>query len=348
VTHEAADSPRAYGSDRLERSDVAERVLLCASPKAWTPRRERTLTSAEYPGTAAAWGGDVFEVAAAEPLAGGGIRYRLVPWSDGHAIRRMEQYDAASEAARSADRTDLRRRVLARRLSIALAPLAGLLPGRVQSRMEGDFGAPALAMTVSSAAPLFVVGLLGVLERFVGGLGGSFGFPAWLAPPAPIAVHLLVESALRLASAAAMLQPMGSLPVVLVWEAVGAARGRTAPAAASRDWSDEDRYRMLEPLLSLLSPEEQSRLSERFAFQPVRWGRITAGILLVVCGTNVLAALGAAAIGRFAAVDAFWLLAGIPLGLEQVVRWRRLASGKAAGSVLGALVRPLARPLLRA
>src|SRR6476469_7022425 len=93
---------RAWGADRLEHADERERVLLCPLEKAWTPRRERTLTRAEHPGTAGSWGGAIFEVRGAEPLegGGGGIRYRLAPWEDAHAIRRLEAYDAASEAVR--------------------------------------------------------------------------------------------------------------------------------------------------------------------------------------------------------------------------------------------------------
>src|SRR3954467_3365671 len=89
--------PRAYGDDRLERGDPAERVLLCPMPKAWAPRKPRTLTTAEYPGTAVSWGDTIFEGRTAEPVDGGGIRYRLVPWQEGHAIRRMEAYDETSE-----------------------------------------------------------------------------------------------------------------------------------------------------------------------------------------------------------------------------------------------------------
>jgi len=345
---------RAWGADRLEHADERERVLLCPLEKAWTPRRERTLTRAEHPGTAVSWGGAIFEVRDAEPLESGGIRYRLSPWEEGHAIRRMEAYDAASEAAREAEHAGRRASVRARGLSILLAPLAGLLPGRVQQRMEGDFGAPAIAMTVSSAAPMFLVGFLGVFDRFLGGVGGGLDFPAWLAPPAPVALYLFAESSLRLASALAMGQPMGSLPVVLAWEAwedghrpraaTPAAAQPADPGAAERDASD--RFQMLEPLLSLLAPAEQSLLAHRFGFDPIRWGRITAGILLAVGGLNVLASLANAAGGRFGAADALWLLAGGALALEQVSRWRRLAAGAPAGSVLGTLVRPLARPLL--
>jgi hypothetical protein len=104
---------------------------------------------------------------------------------------------------------------------------------------------------------------------------------------------------------------------------------------------------MLEPFLSLLSPEEQGRLEERFGFDPIRWGKITAALILLVCGANVFTAAVNAAASRAGGADAAWLLLGTPLTLEQIARWRRLRELRPAGSVLGALVRPLARRLLR-
>jgi hypothetical protein len=203
-------------------------------------------------------------------------------------------------------------------------------------------------MTISSAAPLFVVGFLGVLNGFLGGLGGDLRLPRWLAPGGPVGFYLLIESSLRLASAIAMGQPMGSLPVVLAWEAWSAVRVEPEKRRASRipAESDADRFRMMEPFLALLTPEEQRRLEERYAFDPIRWGRIGAAILFLVCGSNAFAAAVNAAAGRATGADAAWLLAGTPLALEQLARWRRLRERRPAGSVLGALVRPLARRLL--
>ncbi len=225
---------RAFGGDRLEGGPGDEMSLVCPLPKAWLPRRERTLTTAEYPGTAVEWAGRVFEVRRAEPLPGGGIRYRLAPWTEGHAIRRMERYDEASEGARAGVQDSRRAGLLRRRLSILFAPLAGLLPGAVQKEMESEFGAPSIAMTISSAAPLFVVGFLGVFQQFIGGLGGGLGLPGWLTPPFPLALYLVIESALRLGSAVAMGEPMGSLPIVVAHAAWVESRsdspnGRPAP-----------------------------------------------------------------------------------------------------------------------
>ena len=97
--------------------------------------------------------------------------------------------------------------------------------------MERDFGAPALKMTIASAAPLFGIGFLGLVAFLVGSAGGRLDLSGWIAPPLPIAAYLLGESALRLASAIAGQEPMGSLPVALAiaaWQS--AKRPKEVPA----------------------------------------------------------------------------------------------------------------------
>ncbi|MEP6995818.1 MAG: hypothetical protein ABI968_14945 [Acidobacteriota bacterium] len=352
------ESRRAFGADRLDAGAGGEIWLVCPVPKSWAPRQDKTLTRAEYPGTAVSWQGGVFEVLRAEPLTDGSIRYRLAAWEEGHAIRRMEQYDDASQAARETESGDRRDRVRHRRLSILLAPLAGLLPGAKQKDMESEFGAPALAMTISSALPLFVIGFLGLFRNLIGGLGGGLGLPGYLAPPFPVALYLFGESALRLASAFAMGEPMGSLPVVIAYEAWKEARApgpepHADPSAAAQSRGDlalerslHDRYTMLEPLLSLLPPSDQRVLNARFGFDPIRWGRLTMGVLILVGGANALIALMNFGVGAGGFIDGFWLLAGGFLCVEQLRRRKLLKAGQPAASVLGALVRPLAKPLL--
>lgn len=346
-------APRAFGTDLLQAGPGEELSLVCPIPKSWLARKERTLTSAEYPGTAVEWEGRVFEVRGAEPLPGGGVRYRLAPWTEGHAIRRLERYDEASEGARAGEQESRRGGLRRRRFAVLFAPFAGLLPGAVQKDMESEFGAPAIAMTISSAAPLFVVGFLGALERLVASLGGGLGLPGWLTPPFPLAVYLVIESALRLGSAVAMGEPMGSLPVVVGHAAWVEARSSPPPTAGAPDTTedshaDQDRYRMLEPLLSLLSPDEQRRLEARFQFEAIRWGRITAWILLAAGGLNAVASLLNLAGGAGGPADLVWLLIGGFVAAEQIVRLRRLSAGEPAGSVFGALVRPLATRLTKA
>lgn len=211
----ASPPPRPYGADRVETGPDGGVVLVARTPKSWRPRSSRTLTVAEYPGTAVEWDGSVYEVRDAMPAADGSVRYRLAPWEDRHAIRRMERYDEVTEAARAKEQEDRRRDVSRRRLSIVLAPLAGLLPGDVQKGMERDFGASATAMTTASAIPLFAAGLLGLLDLLLHQLGTGLDFPIWVAPPAQVAAYLAVESTVRLTSAIGNREPMGSLPVVL-------------------------------------------------------------------------------------------------------------------------------------
>ncbi len=349
------ESPTAFGADRVERREGETIVLVCPVSRTWQGRTARSTVRPGLPGTAVAWAERIYEVRAAEPLPDGGVRYRLAPWEEGETIRRFERYDEESERGRAAALADSAAAVRHRRLSILLAPLAGLLPGPVQKSMESEFGAPALGMTVASALPLFVAGFLGMFDHILGMAGGFVDWPGWLAPPLPIAVYLFGESALRLASAIAGREPMGSFPVVVAHAAWKEARGEgdessgaawAAPTDAEREQGRRDRFSLLEPMLSLLPAASQRELEVRYGFDPGRWGRITAGVLLAVGGLNALASLAVLAAGRGDGWDAAGLLAGGLLAAEQVRRLRLLARNEPAGSVLGALVRPMAAPLL--
>ncbi len=348
--------PPAFGADRVEETDGDAVLLECPVSKGWNARTARTPVRAAHPGTAVAWEERLFEVLAAEPRPDGGTRYRLAPWEDGQAIRRFERYDADAESGRESARRDLASGIRKRRWSIVLAPLAGLLPGSVQKRMEHEFGAPSLAMTVTSALPLLGIGFLGMFRHLLSVAGGAIDWLWWLAPPLPIALYLFGESALRLASAVAGGEPMGSLPVVVAHAAWKEARGESSAeklaagdaAATDRAQALHDRYQVLEPLLSLLPAAAQRELAGRFGFDAIRWGRITSWILLVVGILDALAALGVIADGRGNLGDFLGFLIGFLLAAEQLSRLSRLRRGEPAGSVLGMLVRRLAAPLFAA
>lgn len=356
-----ASALHAFGSDRCTRSADGTSELTCAVGKGWTARKPGAQTSPEHPGTAVSWAGEILEVLEATPLADGGTRYRLAPWDSRHAIRVLERYDADNERARSGFRADLSSGEKKRKLSILLAPVLGHLPADVQERMEKNFGASALWMTITSALPLFVLGVLSLLSFLAGSLGarlypeaaGTSLFPwlSWL--PFPVGLYLFAESAIRLASAAATSRPCGSLPGVLAYEVWRIVRTRgpadapatSAPAAARM--SPEDRFRLMEPLLALLTPAEQELLASRFGFDPIRWGRRTSAALMAFAWLNIGISLLqlAARTGRVG--DFVWLVVGIGLLVEQLSRRRALARGAPAGSLLGAVVRPFARELLR-
>lgn len=354
----------AFGRDAVEVAPDGTLSLSCPASKGWVPRRAKTLTTAEHPGTAVEWEGKVFEVLESSPLPDGSVRYRLAPWDDRHAIRVIEPYDAPSEDARSREQGDRQASVQKRRLSILFSPLLGHLPGPVQERMESEFGAPAVAMTVVSALPLLVLGVLGYLFHLAAFFGGSLlpasanpsdaGHALPWTPPLPISLYLLCESGLRMGAAFLQGRPLGSLPGVLgykIWRALRGLPATTAHSfgavAPSPERVARDRYRMLEPLLALLSTEEQELLERRFGLDVLRWGRITVIVLLVVSISNILVSLAAFSGGSAYFGDFLWLLSGTYFFVEQLRRRRELQAGRPAGSALGALVRPLARKLLR-
>ena len=348
---------RPHGTDRVEVSGAAV-WLICASPKGWRARRGTTHTSSEFPGTAVRWETDLFEVVEAVAHPDGTVRYRMEPWPDRHAVRTIETYDDASETARPLVVASHKRSIVRRRLAILFSPLLGHLPGRVQERMESEFGAPAIAMTIASALPLLALGVVSGLLSFAGMAGGAFASGDALSAiphllPLSIALYLVLESGVRLGSAFLQARPIGSVPGTLVYAVYRALRGGpgVAPLSSSglpatAEQALSDRFRMIEPLLALLSPEEQEILERRFGMEVLRWGKVTAVLLLIIGGTNVFTSLVLLTAGGGGFGDLLWLLAGAGLCLEQVGRLRRIRSGQPAGSFLRALVLPLARSLL--
>jgi hypothetical protein len=306
-----------------------------------------------HPGTAVRWEDDLWEVVSAEEVAGGGVRYELSPWDDRNAIRLLLPYDETSEAEREADGRDLGRRRGLRWLALLLAPLAGLLPGRVQERLETELGLGGTTLTLASVPAPMAFGTYALLMTLASGFGAGvrIGGPAF-EPLLPLLSYFLPESLLRLAVAMGQGRPIGSilgLPLYPLarWtglvEAPPTVAGTEAPEAARRH---ADRFLMLEPLLSFLPAADQLRLQGERGFAPVTWGRRTAWFLLVYPGLTAPAhafdLLGRG--GGLRSLALLTLAAG--LAVEQVARLRALSRGEPAPSALGRLVAPFARPLL--
>lgn len=350
----------AFGSDVAEPLPDGSIALTCALSKGWAGRGARTATRAEHPGTAVRWHAAIYEVIDASPLATGGVRYRLGPWEERHAIRVLEAYDPPAEEARSSERGRRVDSVRERRLAILFSPLIGHLPADVQERLESEIGAPAVAMTLVSALPLFVLGSLGLFAHVLGVFGGPPLFP-WT-PPLALSIFLAAESAVRIGSAWIAGRPMGSIAGVLFHRVTLAIRGRrrrsprapgeaAAPAAGEAAGqrsalTDQDLFRLLEPALSLLPRPDQRELERRFDFDALKWGRVSAGLLFLVGALNVLASLAAFAGNAAQGADIAWLIAGTALCVEQVVRYRQVAAGTPRGSALGIVLRPFAARLL--
>lgn len=208
--------PTPFGTDRVEPGPDGCVVLRSAAAKGWRPRSPAESRRAEHPGTAVEWQGEVFEVVTAEPFPGGGMLYALAPWREDLAIRSLERYDAASEAERAEERRRRAAEPGRRRIALLLSPLLGHLPGAVQESMEHEYGVPANTLTVVSAVPLLVLGILGAFAGFASMVGGS---PEPLPDlPLPLSIYLFLESYFRLSSVATQSRPMGSLPGALLYE----------------------------------------------------------------------------------------------------------------------------------
>lgn len=329
----------------------------CAVGKSWVARQGGSQTRSEHPGTAIDWQDEVYEVVSVEALAGTAVRYRLAPWVHGHAIRRIERYDEASELARHASRVETHTDSDKRTLAFLFSPILGHLPAAVQKRMEHDFGAPAAIMTAVSAVPPLILGVLGVIACLVAAVAGGSEGARGGAVLGIVSAYFFFESSMRLFySAFFQREPMGSLPGHLAYAIWSLLRGRpasfastpTATRTAETETALQDRYTMVEPLLALLSPEEQTSLERHFGFDPFKWGRRSSLLILFVAGANVLISMAAFRSGTDVFLDFAALVVGAFFVLEQISRRRRIAAGHPAGSVLGALVRPLARPLIEA
>ena len=215
--------PRAFGSDRLETGPDGAPLLVCRVTKNWSGRTSATRTSAEHPGTAVRWEDELYEVLEVAVLPSGEIGYRLASWDERHTIRTLQAYGQEAEAAREAERRDMSRRVASRRISIALALLAGHLPGSVQERLENEFAVSATTLTAVSAAPLFLGGAfctIWLLISAFAGLAGAGGGVALLPfPVLLVGAYFFIESSLRLVVALVQGRPVGSVPGTLLYEA---------------------------------------------------------------------------------------------------------------------------------
>ena len=137
---------QAYGSDRL-RQDGERWILLSRRDKGWVARIAKTLTSAEFPGTAVLCDDQYFEVVSMDAQPGG-VRYALEPWRENNAIRVSDRYDEASEAARDDEFQKDVQREQQRKGANLLAIFTGHLPAIVQNKLGNDLGVLPVRLTI--------------------------------------------------------------------------------------------------------------------------------------------------------------------------------------------------------
>ncbi|HSN69194.1 MAG TPA: hypothetical protein VLV48_08115, partial [Thermoanaerobaculia bacterium] len=296
-----------------------------------------------FPGTCIEWGEDHFEVVRADSM-GPGVRYLLVPWNDANAIRTLERYDANSERILAERRAAEERRRSRRKLSIPLALVLGDLPGAMQEEMESEYGVTASRLTLVSIIPLFIWGVFSMLST----IGRAAGAPP-LSPPAVAGpgLYFFLQSLIRFGFTMSTGKPIGSFPVVFVAETIRHVSGRgrkappkLAPLPIEPSIVERDAYRVREPYLALLSPDDQLDFASRYGFDAILWGKRTAWPILFFSVLGIVTGISNGGLTGWISVLAAGYCAG-----EQIARLRRLARGLPAGSIFGIVVEPMAKRL---
>lgn len=337
---------RAHGTDRVRRAGGERLVLASRLSKGWVPRVEKTLTTAQFPGTAVLWEEQYFEVVDARALPQGGIEYVLEPWLEHHVMRVVESYDDASEAARIAEHRAHLAREKGRKTANLLALFTGHLPAIVQNDIAENYGILAARVTF--------VSILGEWT-FVGGL--VFWIVSYYMrqqPPPAILIVVIwffaAESTVRFLVNYTQGRPVGStigLVLYTAWWLVTGMRARS-PFAVSKGYrvviTDAPEERRLqdqliqrEALMTLLPAHDQRRIAERFGYDYRRQSAVIAAGILVFGILGVVSS-----VMRGAVVSG--LVAGA-VSAEQIYRLAVLR-GRPVGSVFGVLVRPFMRRFL--
>jgi hypothetical protein len=338
---------QAYGSDRV-RADGERMVLWSRIPKAWTPRAAKTLTSAEFPGTAVLWEERYFEVVSADASPQGGVRYVLEPWREMHAMRTIDQYGDAREAARVTDYRAQLARETKRKSANAMAVLAGHLPAGVQEEIGRELGIIAARLTIISALGVYAI-VIALVLWIVSGILAKTPLPL---PVYLIAGYLFVETSLRFGIAWLVGRPAGSAIGVISYLAyyyTAANRTRAvSPFAREKGTivtigetpagrAATDALVMREALVTLLAPADQARVAARFGYDYRHQSSLIAILILFFAAIGVATSLHRGAV--------LSLIAASVIAAEQIYRLTILRS-RPAGSMLGIAARPFVRKLL--
>ncbi|HSY47594.1 MAG TPA: hypothetical protein VLC46_02160 [Thermoanaerobaculia bacterium] len=339
---------QAYGSDRVRSGDGDQFVLLSRFPKGWIPRTPKSLTTAEFPGTAVLWEERYFEVIDAEALPRGGARYVLEPWLERHVMRKTDRYDAGREAERLTEYRATLSRETKRKSATLLAFLAGHLPAAVQEELGRELGIQPARQTLLSVFVIYDV-IIGLVLWIVSDVMRQAPVPL----PLLIATgYLFVEASFRFFVAWQIGRPIGSVAgtigYLLYYYMVANRAMAISPFArekgmkvtigvATEEWAIRDALLLREPLVTLLSPADQARVAERFGYNYKRQSWIMAAMILLFALLGMVTSMA-----RDGVISLFIAAA---VAAEQVYRLIVLRS-RPVGSILGIAVRPFMRKLL--
>ena len=336
---------QAFGSDRVRQGEGERIVLSSRLSKGWTPRVEKTLTSAEFPGTAILWEERYFEVVTAEKSGQGGVRYVLEPWSDRHAMRVTDRYDAQSEA----DRIEEYRRHLqhekARKSANITGVFTGSLPAIVQEHLARELGILAPRLTFISILGTYAV-IAAIVLACVSYVMREEPMPL---PLVFVLIYLGIENSIRFLIYWTQSRPIGSTAGWIVYALFHfIARRGPSPFAVEKGYAvkvseapeeiaKQDSFAVREAFVTLLTPSDQSRVAEHFGYDYKHQSAAVAITILLIAAVGVISSyMRGAAIATIVAAA---------LAFEQIVRLAAFRRGPAA-SVLRFVVRPFMRKLL--
>jgi hypothetical protein len=336
---------QAFGSDRARQGDGEQIILSSRRSKGWTPRVAKTLTSAEFPGTAILWEERYFEVASVQPLQHGGVRYVLEPWRDHHAMRVTDRYDAESEAARAEEYRRSLQHEAARKTANFAGVITGNLPAIVQEHLARELGILAPRLTFISICGTWVV-IFAIVLGCVSYTMRMEPMPLVLVVPA---IYLGIENSIRFLIYWTQSRPIGS---TIGWIGYAlfhfiTARG-PSPFGVEKGYAvrigeppDEiamrDSLAVREAFVTLLTPQDQRRVAERFPYDYRKTSRAVAVAILLAAVVGI--------VSSYVRGAAIALIVAAALAFEQVVRLAAFQRGPAA-SVLRFVVRPFVRKLL--
>jgi hypothetical protein len=344
---------QAYGADRV-RASGGKVILHSRLAKGWTARTPKTVTRSEFPGTAVLWDDRYFEVLSAEPLPAGGVRYVLGDWQEEHTFRTVAAYDAESEARLLADYETAARQQQRSRFARWSGMVLGHLPAAVQNRLADELGLFPARMTLLSLIPSLLF-FAACVWLYVDAKVAQTPSPvaAWVWA---IAFFLLLDSAVRFMIAMSQNRGTGSLPGLIVYAAIWLLtpkrRNLVAPFEASRgeklftlppseEVAQRDSVEWRSWMFTLLPPNEQRALAQRYDYDYRKDAYTIAGALLAVGVIGIIASVPK--LDRVSGLAS--LIVASLIVVEQVIRLIRFKTGP-AGSILAMLVRPFIRDLL--
>ena len=334
---------QSYGSDRV-RETGGKVILHSRLAKGWTPRTPKTSTHSEFPGTAVLWDDQYFEVLSADPLPAGGVRYTLAPWQDEHTIRTFEAYSTESETRLQADHETAARQRRHSKLAQLSSMFLGHLPESVQNRLADDLGLFPARMTLMSVIPPLVLFGTCVWLYVDAKIEQRFSpVPTWLWF---VTFLLLLDSAVRFLVAMSQNRGAGSVVGTLAYAVYCLVTGkRTAPPKLSLPVPDEiaqqDSVEWRSWMFTLLSPQEQQALAQRYDYDYRKDAYTVAGAILAVGVIGILTSVSK--LDRFSGLTS--LFVGALIALEQALRLLAFKRGP-AGSLFAALVRPFLKDLI--